>query len=214
MKKPLLIICIVCGLLAVFFQYHQRHLLWLFKPLPMILMTTWLYLRGIPSTYRTLIMVGFVFSLIGDVFLIIPETYFLHGLCSFFVAHLLYIAAFYKSSKGFDRRSLAALSFGFVVFFAVQSGIPNDLRIPVIAYTLAISTMLCMALNFWITQKTPRAKMALIGASLFVISDSLIAINKFSYPFFLARFIILLAYFIAQGFIAYSVERTPTKVEG
>jgi uncharacterized membrane protein YhhN len=65
--------------------------------------------------------------------------------------------------------------------------------------------MLCLAINFWLTQKTTKAKLALSGAILFVLSDSVIAVNKFSYEFFLAKLFILALYFTAQWRIARSV---------
>jgi uncharacterized membrane protein YhhN len=92
-----------------------------------------------------------------------------------------------------------------IIFLLISGGVPEDLKIPVIVYALAISTMLGAAWNFYLTQKTPKAVFALSGAMIFVLSDSLLAYNKFNEEFFLAKLLILSTYFLAQWLIARSV---------
>jgi uncharacterized membrane protein YhhN len=54
---------------------------------------------------------------------------------------------------------------------------------------------------------TPGAMLALGGAILFIISDSILALNKFGYPFHVGRFLNLTTYFAAQWCMAMSIPR-------
>ena len=199
---------LIFAAVTIYFEYYNRQLLWVFKPATILLIIAlaWVYgeKRGF---YRWAILAGLVFSLIGDIFLINPQTYFIQGLLSFFLAHLCYIFAFYKSSEKFNLLSLTAFIVGILILVSVFAGVPDNLKIAVIFYTLAISTMLCFATNFWLTKGNTRSLDAICGATLFVISDSIIAFNKFSYEFFSAKILILITYFIAQWLIARSLKR-------
>ena len=76
----------------------------------------------------------------------------------------------------------------------------GDLLIPVVAYFLAISAMACTAALHRYT-----GLMLFAGAFIFVVSDSIIALNKFVMPFDGARHAIMLTYYAAQGLIVKSV---------
>ena len=74
----------------------SRWQLYLFKPLTMvILIASLLPSAGLFAAWQWLIVLGLVFSLAGDVFLMLPSDKFIAGLASFLVAHLCYIGAFY-----------------------------------------------------------------------------------------------------------------------
>ncbi len=204
--KILSLSALVLAIITIFFEYNDRRFLWLVKPMTVILIMAVAQAYGErQGFYRWTILAGLVFSLIGDIFLIDPQSYFIYGLASFFVAHLWYIFAFFKSGNRFNPVSLFAFAIGFIIFLSVSGGVPEDLKIPVIFYTLAISTMLCGAFNFWLTRRSTRSLLAVVGATLFVTSDSIIAFNRFSYQFFLAKIFILVTYFTAQWLIARSV---------
>src|SRR5512143_3607936 len=71
-------------------------LIYLFKPLTTILILAIALLPGtfITDPYARLIGLGLLFSLAGDIWLVLPADRFLYGLVSFLLAHLCYIAAF------------------------------------------------------------------------------------------------------------------------
>ncbi len=75
------------------------------------------------------------------------------------------------------------------------------MKIPVTVYGLVISTMLLFALHVASIKNREAAKWLLTGAILFVISDSVLAINKFYYPFEYSGVLIMLTYGMAQWFI-------------
>lgn len=209
MMKILSLLIVFSAALTIFFEYQNRQMVWLFKPLTMVMIigTAYIYSER-KFFYLWAISVGLVFSLIGDVFLIVPQTYFIFGLVSFLFAHIFYTAAFLRAGKGkFSFVSLSAFLVGFFILASIYSGVSESLKIPVIVYATAISLMLCFALNFYLTKKTPESLYALSGAFLFVVSDSILAFNKFTYEFFSAKIFILATYFTAQWLIARSVEK-------
>lgn len=196
----------ISAVLTILFEYQNRQLLWIFKPLTMIFIIglAWIYGER-KFFYLWAILAGLVFSLIGDIFLIIPEIYFVFGLMSFLFAHIFYTIAFFKAGGcKFNFFSLTAFIIGIIILKLNYEGVPEALKIPVIVYAAAISLMLCFAFNFYLTKKTPKALFALSGAFLFVVSDSILAFNKFTYEFFFAKIIILITYFTAQWLIARS----------
>lgn len=202
------VLIFVFALLTISFEYLDRRFLWLFKPATMLFTIALGYGPGTrrQGFYRNAILAGLAFSLVGDVFLINPQIYFVHGLAAFLVAHLCYIAAFARAGAArLNPAALGAFAVGFVLFWLISGGVPEELKIPVIFYTLAISAMLAAAVNFWLVEKTPAARFALAGAALFVASDAILAFNKFGYEFYAAKIFILSTYFLAQWLIARSV---------
>lgn len=195
------------AVLTIFFEYANRQFVWIFKPLTMIFIIASVLLCGErKSSYARTVLAGLVFSLAGDVFLI-PKDYFLYGLISFLVAHIFYTRAFYKAGYGkFNPLSSASFIFGLLIILTVYKDISPSMKIPVIIYATAISLMLCFALNFYLTKKSPQSLYALAGAFLFVVSDSILAINKFSHEFYLSKLLILSTYFAAQRLIARSTS--------
>lgn len=77
----------------------------------------------------------------------------------------------------------------------------TDMRIPVIVYAIVLMLMVIQSI-FRMGRTSPESFwMVFGGAVLFMISDSLIAMNKFLDPFPLAEFWIMLTYSVAQFFI-------------
>ncbi len=144
------------------------------------------------------------FSTLGDMFLGIDgERLFVFGLASFLIAHLLYIVLFVRnrsksviSSAG--QKVLAALVMIFsVAMFAWLWPNLGDLKLPVAAYLCAITGMGVTA-----TRAGFRAPWVVIGAMLFIVSDSLIAVGKFKSPIEYGNYLIWATYYIGQLFIA------------
>ena len=152
-----------------------------------------------------LIIIALLFSWIGDVMLMFEEVkpiYFMLGLVSFLLAHLTYIFVFNKSSRDFKPKiftystGFLLVLFGFLMLLLMWSGLGN-LKIPVIIYTSMIMLMGISALF----RKAHGASLVLVGAILFIASDSLLALNKFYQDFEAAEFWVMLSYILAQYFI-------------
>lgn len=186
-------------------------LVFAFKPLTTLLILAYAWPRGADAPQqRRFIRIGLVLSLIGDVFLLWPKAGFLPGLVAFLLAHLAYIAAFTVPVR------LAARPFVFVGYAALAllilaqlwPGIPAALRAPVVAYVVCLATMAAQALVWWRSSvaraaaDAPLARWAALGGVLFMVSDSLLAVNKFVAPLPLSSLWILSTYWLAQGCIA------------
>lgn len=207
---PLLLVSIaVSGLLAVVGEERgPRWMVYVFKPL-----TTALILglaasaTGAPARYRALVVVGLAASLAGDVFLMLPRDRFVPGLASFLVAHLAYVTAFAVTPVGVAPWIVLGglLAFGGVVLRALWPGL-GPLRGPVAVYVGVILAMAWMAAARWLRLPSAGAAAAAGGALLFVLSDTLLALDRFRGRFAYARALVLTTYYGAQALIALSVR--------
>jgi uncharacterized membrane protein YhhN len=77
----------------------------------------------------------------------------------------------------------------------------GNLKIPVMVYAAVICAMLICSLYAYSKLNRPAANAYLLGAAAFVLSDSLLAFNKFYQPFACAGAFIMLTYCAAQFFI-------------
>lgn len=185
------------------FTYH-----YILKPLTTIciLVMAFSYAAPIFSTYSILIMAGLVFSLFGDVFLMLPKDRFLPGLVSFLLAQIIYTYAFITAAVHYDWLiGVPFLLYGIWIFFNLKSKL-GKMKLPVLIYLLFILTMVWSALNLWQDGENLRGRMVAFGAAIFVISDSILALNRFKTPIRLGRPIILGTYFLAQYLIASSLN--------
>ena len=186
---------------------HQWHLV--FKPLTMVcaLLAVALSMQRHGSGRSGwLLLAALAASLAGDVFLMLRGL-FIPGLASFLLAHLCYIALFKQGERWFALRSaLALVSLIAVAMYAFlwQGGLPPALRLPVAAYVLVIALMAAQAWGRW--HETPRADrpaalLVALGACSFMLSDSLLAINRFVQPLPWSQLGVLSSYYVAQVLI-------------
>ena len=92
-----------------------------------------------------------------------------------------------------------------VIYYAVLiswlSPYLGEMKLPVRIYGIIISIMLMLAMHMLSIKKMITGRWMMSGALLFVISDSVLAINKFYQPFDVAAVVIMLTYGLAQLFI-------------
>jgi uncharacterized membrane protein YhhN len=205
----LTVLVFVSAILTSLAAYQGWRLtLYLFKPLTIIFIILIALEPNQPTSpfYRYMILAGLLFSLAGDIFLMLPqERFFIHGLISFLVAHLLYIAAFmFESGR--------AMSLWGVIPFLIYGGLMmsvlwphlGKMRLPVMLYMLTILMMGWTATSRWLMTEQPGSLLAMSGALLFIASDSLLALDKFKGRFRSAQLLIFSTYSIAQWLIALS----------
>lgn len=187
---------------------------WVAKPLATVLVIA-AALAGPPITprYRRWIVTGLACSLLGDVLLMLPADLFVAGLLAFLAGHLCFIAGFLGDSR-LGTRPLAWL--GCLLVAAVNlvglwPSIPPALRVPVAVYALVLSAMGAQALGrAWShagDALARPARRAAIGGVLFMLSDSLLAWNRFHGALPLAVVWVLGSYYAAVWFIARSVAQ-------
>ena len=185
---------------------HAMVLCLLTKPVPVLALLGWLH-SGPVSPYRHWISIGLGFSLLGDILLAWPQDLFVFGLGAFLFAHLAYLKAYLVDCRrpAVPALILALLAGGSLLSVMASQGL-GDLLVPVGVYALAISVMLWRALAR-LGSGVPKhsAWLAAAGALAFVVSDSLIGIDRFVQPFSAAPYLIILSYWLGQWGIAASV---------
>ena len=159
---------------------------------------------------KKLLMIGLFFSWMGDVFLLFEYKYalfFIFGLASFLTTHIFYIIYFLRIKSPnpslLKKRPILialVLAYGITLVWQLYPHL-KDLKLPVIVYAAVICTMLLCSLHIFLKVNKKAAGFYLLGATVFVISDSLLAINKFYQPFAYAAVFIMLTYCAAQYFI-------------
>lgn len=171
--------------------------------IPLLIVIFIIEMRHIMTPLSFIMLAGLFFSWAGDVSL---EFSFIAGLVCFLTAHIMYIIVFFMTPGEnviFSNRWYLILPV--LIYGVVLVGVLNDdlgaMRYPVILYTMVILTMVAGAINR--LKKVSRLSfwLVLAGAVLFVFSDSSIALNRFSFPFKLSGYVIMLTYITAQFMI-------------
>jgi uncharacterized membrane protein YhhN len=187
----------------------QWHLI--FKPLVMLLAIFYvadpLHLRRTPTRFDALLMGALACSLVGDTFLMFPG-FFIPGLVSFLIAHLFYIALFKQGLAWFpSRRALViTLALGGAMYAFLYSGLDSVLKVAVAAYVIVIALMAAQAMGRATVLRDKASVAVAVGAGFFMVSDSLLATNKFAFPLPMAQFWVLATYYVAQLLIACSAR--------
>lgn len=156
------------------------------------------------------IWLGLVFSLVADIAI---EYSFLAGLAFFLGAHIMYIIAMSGFRGPIGKQFLAALPAGLFLggmLSLVASRVPSEMLVPVIVYATTISIMLAVAtIRAFVTERNAISRLMWFGALLFLISDSVIALNRWVTPMTYASPIILATYYTGQWFISRGAALNP-----
>lgn len=154
------------------------------------------------------VLLALLFSLLGDALLMFQEKnsiFFLLGLSAFLIAHIFYIVFFHKVRVSENVKGNPWLLVVVVIYYAglinLLSPYLADMKIPVLIYGVVISFMFMLAMHMLFIKNKPAGQWMMVGALLFVMSDSILAINKFYQPFEAAGVLIMLTYGLAQFFI-------------
>lgn len=211
MKKNLLYIVLV-------FYIAYLETVWLkmeainyfLKPLLIPMLITYTATRSNFSGKGTLIK-ALVMSTLGDVLLLfsdIHQLFFISGLISFLIAHVIYIRLFLKKLNArfsiiWAFSSLVFLGIYLFFFLATMWGNLKTMKIPVSIYALVISAMLFVVIQLVVSKTLRKGEYVLFGALLFVSSDSLLAWNMFYQEINHGSFWVMSTYLFAQLFIVY-----------
>lgn len=212
MKKQLWVILffaiLISDLVAVQLNYKIAE--YIFKPLIVIWLLAYfiLRLRPVRSKLKKWIIAALLFSWVGDVLLMLQgdnPLFFLLGLSAFLIAHIFYILFFHFIRIKENIKSRWYFVLIVVVYYtlliALLSPWLDNMKLPVRIYGIVISFMLMLALHMLFIKNKKAGWWMMAGALLFVISDSVLAINKFYQSFGMAGILIMLSYGLAQYFI-------------
>jgi uncharacterized membrane protein YhhN len=177
------------------------------KPAVLVaLIVTALALGAIDDAAGIRLLVALVFGLIGDVFLLGPsDLRFRLGLASFLVGHLAYVGCFLE--LGLDPRSWNSLSFlvlGACLLATRQVAVSTYLRgglalaVPVAVYTIVIGAMVIYAFGTGVG-------LIAAGASVFAVSDAVLARDRFVRPWAGAQLLVIVTYHVGQALIVAGV---------
>jgi uncharacterized membrane protein YhhN len=185
------------------------------KPLIVLVLMTH-YARA-SANRSTLFLFALFFCLAGDVFLLFVEKnelFFMCGLLAFLVGHILYIITYrqhQQTGMGEELLSTQKIRFALPVVLAGTGLITvlysslGSLQIPVMIYAIVLMIMVIVALHRYGKTTAASYWQVLFGALLFMISDSMLAINKFLHPFNMASVSIMIPYIAAQYLIVHGI---------
>lgn len=199
---------LVLVLELLFIYFDQQQFRWFTKPLLMPLLMLGFYTASAKrsGTLFYLIPVALFLSWAGDV-LLQMKGMFIPGLISFLLAHVFYIVYFSKTGKG--KKGLLQLQpligipvlVYILIFLWLLYPFLDALKIPVTVYGITIGTMLLLAINTRHKLSNAASALFFIGALLFVISDSLLAVNLFAMNHLALSLCVMLTYAVAQYLI-------------
>ena len=179
------------------------------KPAALIALILWFTSQGGWDQAPVWFGLALVFSLFGDIFLLLPDHFFIFGLGAFLFAHISYIIGFSPQSPAanlpFMILGVLILSVGSLLYNTVRKAIESNpdharLKTPVLIYSIALSMMffsaaLTLAEAEW---GAPAAVLAAVGGMLFFSSDSLLSYNRFVRPVPYGQFLVRILYHLGQ----------------
>lgn len=179
------------------------------KPLPIFALLITVAISSIPSSAKFVLMTALFMSSLGDIALTLPLSKQLEiGLFFFLLAHLSYIGLYRRILKREQTKSVKSplfvgaicigLGYAAVLLHYLWPFL-GDKMIPVMVYVGVILIMAMLAVRVQLY--------CAIGAVLFVISDSIVAIDEFVNHAQLHFFTIMLTYYLAQWFLVFGLLR-------
>lgn len=177
-----------------------------FKPLAMVLAILFVAARAgwlrERRPFDLLLIAALLLCLAGDVFLMLPGQ-FIPGLVSFLLAHLCYLALFQRGQRWFASGTALAgtLAAAGVMYAILFPHLAPVLKVAVAAYALVIALMAAQAIGRATVLRDPASVGVAVGAVFFMLSDALLAINRFAQPLPMAQLLVLGTYYVAQVLI-------------
>jgi uncharacterized membrane protein YhhN len=195
-------------------QLNNDTLQFICKPLliPVLLTGFVIQAKLFKHSLKKWLLCALFFSWLGDVLLLFQErrpVFFLLGLAAFLIAHIFYIVLFHNIRLRQKVKSSIWLLLIVVVYYAVLITILSpylgNMKLPVRIYGIIISFMFMLAMHMLYISNKKAGRLMMFGALLFIISDSILAVNKFYSSFNYAGILIMFTYALAQLFIVMGV---------
>jgi uncharacterized membrane protein YhhN len=218
MKKIYWILLFIVVLLADLFAVYSNNetLRYITKPLLMPLLVAYFIsaTKTFTSPLKKWTILALLFSWAGDVLLMFESrngNFFIFGLIAFLIAHILYIILFdqirIREKIKQSLLPLLPIAVYYILLITLLQPTLGKMQKPVAIYGIIISIMLSFAIDLWRIKDRAVSFYIILGALLFITSDSLLAINKFYKSFEYAGIAIMSAYGLAQLLITLGAER-------
>ena len=212
-KKIATVVLLIVFILDLFFVWMGNNESRFFTKtllLPLLILIYFVSLKQLGSSTtlrlnRTFVT-GLFLSFLGDFFLLF-DWGFLPGLGSFLTAHMFYIFTFKKlkqlkiSELWFFGVSIYVATLLVYLFPAL-----NEMKMPVVLYAIVIGVMFLNALK-------TKNRLLILGAFLFVISDTLLAVNLFVNSDKILSVLVMITYVFAQLFLVFGMLSNPEKLQ-
>lgn len=203
-KLALLVFVLVSVLEIVGILFKIPMLVLIFKPLILLSLIA-LYAVSVSKRNKIYIL-ALIFSFFGDVFLMFDgELFFMVGLVSFLIAHLIFIKIVVNrlQKSTFSSVVFSVAPFLILLLFLIFFLKPylKELLFPVIIYGITISIFGMVSMLDYLNTKSKKSLFMFIGAIIFICSDGLLAINKFYSANAILALLVMITYIIAQYFI-------------
>lgn len=177
------------------------------KCLPIICLCFFIAMQGISSEqrYNRHVLLGMIFSCVGDALMVWKPRLFIHSMFAFGVAQVIYVKAF--GLRPFSAKTgLVCSVYGFLCFWMLYPQLKGVMLVCVAIYSFLIMAMCWRAVTRLQVDKLWKWNnmCACGGALLFAISDTLIAFDKFYAPIIYRNGVVMTTYYLAQLGIAMS----------
>lgn len=183
----------------------------IFKPLIMIWIGSYflLYSKGIEKGVVRLTLIAFFASWVGDLFMMFSDEFlfFVLGIASFLTAQVVYVFLFLRTinlsgKKSFLKKKpvwlIIYIVYGMIIYMLLFPHLEDVLKPAVLVYMLAILSMSSMALNRFGNGHPISFTLVFAGSLVFIVSDSMIAINRFLVAIPYEGLLIMITYISAQ----------------
>ncbi|BBO73674.1 hypothetical protein DSCW_10910 [Desulfosarcina widdelii] len=209
-----LAVALLAGLIQAEKTNSPKKILTFKTPLSLLFIVAWTLQPSQNPFFSGLILAALVFCLGGDVLLGMgSDKAFLGGLVSFLLGHVMYTAAFFTAARVGTIMAVAMIVLLFAAALVWRWLGPHleEMKVPVLAYMVVISIMVCAAAGLAANAALPGTARAviLLGAVLFYISDLFVARQRFLVDAIVNRQIGLPLYYSAQFLLAFSAGWVP-----
>ena len=156
---------------------------------------------AISGSRGKLLFASLLFCAAADIALeLAAGKYFVIGLGLFLIAHILLIVTFSRDFK-FQKSKIPVIVllvvYSKMMAFVLMPSL-KELAIPVYIYMTAITLM-----GIFASLKSSKNDFTLYGAISFIVSDSVLAINKFMMPVVAVDYVVMITYYLALFLIVY-----------
>ncbi len=202
--KVLLLLFFIVSILDILgVAYSISVIQTIFKPMIMLSLMALYYFKV--TKKNNWYLFALAFSFLGDVFLLDKFNLFIFGIASFLITQVLYIIIIVKQMKrptNFQKYLYAFLYANYVVYLiALLKPNLGALLYPVVIYGIAIAIFALVATLNYVTKRSKTSLILIVGAILFVASDSMIALHKFHEAQNIYPVAIMITYVLAQYLI-------------
>ena len=204
-RKLSLIAFIIFSLVDFFGIYLEKQwMIYLAKPMLMTTLFGYYYLNK--KSDNLFFVLGLLFSLFGDLFLLgSGELYFILGLIFFLIAHVFYIIMVFKILLEIKLKDFMIAGIPYLLLFLILINVLYDglgsMKIPVIIYAMTISFLGVVSLLLFLQSRTKTTLLLLFGVLVFITSDTILSLNLFYEKQSFYPILIMTTYVMAQFLI-------------